>query len=66
MSELAKAVLCFLQAESDNGKKSFTSTDIEIVGKLSSTRAKQIIDELEENGYIEVHHEWVSGSFSLI
>ena len=66
MSELAKAVLCFLQAESDRGKKSFTITDLTIVGSISETRAKQIIDELEVNGYIEVHRKWVSGSFNLI
>lgn len=66
MSELAKAVLCFLRAESNKGKTSFTILDLESVGKISNGLAQQIIDELEENGYIEVHREWVSGSFNLI
>ncbi len=65
MSELAKAVLCFLQTESSNGKTSFAILDLVGIGKISTKLAQQIIDELEENGYIEVHHN-IANTFSLI
>lgn len=65
MSELAKAVLCFLQVETAKGKKSFTATCLTVVGKISDVRAKQIIDELEVSGYIEVHNN-IANTFSLI
>ena len=66
MSKLAEAILYFLQQETNKGKKSFIALDLELAGKISNSLALKIIQELEENGYIEVHREWVSGSFNLI
>lgn len=63
MSELSLKALAFLR--SNTSKKSFIVTDLTATG-FSLSEADQVIKELEKCGYIEVHHEWVSGSFSLI
>ena len=63
MSELSLKALAYLR--SNISKTSFTSTDL-MIGGLSLNEADQAIRELEECGYIEVHHEWISGSFELI
>lgn len=63
MSELSLKALAYLR--SNTSKKSFTITDLTVTG-LSMKEANQAIKELEKCGYIEVHHEWVSGSFTLI
>lgn len=63
MSELSLKALAYLR--SNVSKKSFTSIDLIICG-FSLNEASQAIKELEECGYIEVHHEWINGSFELI
>lgn len=65
MSELAKSVLCFLESESENGKKSFTILDLMSVSNLSYSRYEEIISELEESGYVEVQNN-IAKSFCLI
>lgn len=63
MSELSLKALAYLR--SDTSGKSFTITDLTVIG-FSLKDADQAINELERCGYIEVHHEWVNGSFTLL
>lgn len=63
MSELSMKALAYLR--SVTSKTRFIATDLFAAG-LSIEEADQAITELEECGCIEVHREWVSGSFTLI
>ncbi|MFR3205102.1 MAG: hypothetical protein ACLTOO_05895 [Oscillospiraceae bacterium] len=65
MTELAEAVLAYLKQENEKGKHSFTSTDLTTVGKISFDRADKIIQELADNGYVQVNNN-IARTFNLI
>lgn len=65
MTELAESVLAYLKQEKEKGKCSFTSTDLTTVGKISYDRANKIIQELADNGYVQVNNN-IANTFNLI
>ncbi|MBQ6787516.1 MAG: hypothetical protein IJO85_07335 [Lachnospiraceae bacterium] len=65
MTKNTEVILQFLKSESEKGKKSFTRFDLIPIAKLSDSTYEKIINELEENGYIEVQHN-IASTFRLI
>lgn len=65
MNKVAEAALIYLQKLAQDGKTSFTFTDLMITPDITVEVADKIIDELEENGYIRVNRN-VAATFTLI
>lgn len=65
MTELSQKVLSYLRS---TGKNFFVNTDIMYAEniRLSDTKAEKVISELEDNGHIIVHTEWINHSFELV
>ncbi len=65
MTEIAEKALKYLRS---TGKKSFTHTDLTNGTNihLSEITANKVIEELERNGYIETHPEYITNPFNLI
>lgn len=65
MTKLAESVLAYLQQEKSKGRHSFTVTDLTAAGKISFDLADEIIQELEDNGYVQVNND-IASTFNLI
>ena len=65
MTKLAESVLAYLKHEESKGRRSFTVTDLTTVGKISFDLADEIIQELENNGYVHVNND-IASTFNLI
>ena len=65
MTKLAESVLAYLKQEESKGRHSFTVTDLTTVGKISFDLAEEIIQELEDNGYVQVNND-IASTFNLI
>lgn len=65
MTELSQKVLNYLRSSS---KKSFVITDLMYSENLhlSDISAEKVISELEDNGRIIIHTEWINRSFELV
>lgn len=61
MTELSETVLNFLKT-CDQPGKTFTVSELSKIGKMSPNLTQSVVNELEENGYIEFSKAYISGT----